>query len=423
MFRTRILCLLTALCCLPLLGAAVSAREVDCDGTYCFSAEDFGSGEKTLTGICITGLPDADAGTALLGARVVKPGDILTAGQACAMTFVPVRTETDRDAVMTYLPIYGNTVGAAAEMTLSIRGKEDKAPVAENSTAETYKNLPNEGKLKASDPEGQPLVYTLTRPPKRGDVTLREDGTFLYTPKKNKVGVDSFTYTATDPAGNVSREATVTITILKPTDAAQYGDTAGKSCRFAAEWMKNTGIFTGEQVGGAACFQPDKAVTRGEFLVMVTRALDLPMADETAETLSAEDAPQWLKPYLAAALRSGLTAGLPSRETFGADESITGAEAARMLQNVLDLTEAAPEAAETAARPEQTKHDGLETGETDTAPVWAESALRTLAENGMTLSANGPLTRGQAAETLYQASLLAPTAPGMAVFRTNSGEF
>ena len=67
----------------------------------------------------------------------------------------------------------------------------------------------------------------------------RPDGSFIYTPKKNKVGVDSFTYTATDASGKVSREATVTIQILKPTDARQYTDTVGLDCRFEAEWLKN----------------------------------------------------------------------------------------------------------------------------------------------------------------------------------------
>ena len=81
-------------------------------------------------------------------------------------------------------------------------------------------------------------------------MTIREDGSFLYTPKKNKVGTDSFTYTATDPAGKVSREATVTIQILKPTDNKQYADTTGTTCRFTAEWLRNTGLFVGEQIDG-----------------------------------------------------------------------------------------------------------------------------------------------------------------------------
>ena len=108
------------------------------------------------------------------------------------------------------------------------------------------------------------MTFTVVRQPKRGSVTIGEDGSFTYTPKKNKVGIDSFTYTAADASGKVSREATVTITILKPTESTQYTDTTGKSCCFAAEWMKNTGIFTGECVAGSACFSPERTVTRGE---------------------------------------------------------------------------------------------------------------------------------------------------------------
>ena len=62
---------------------------------------------------------------------------------------------------------------------------------------------------------------------------------------------------------------------MKPTNPKQYTDTVGTDCRFTAEWMKNTGLFIGEQVGGAACFQPDKTVSRGEFVTMLVKALDL----------------------------------------------------------------------------------------------------------------------------------------------------
>ena len=122
------------------------------------------------------------------------------------------------------------------------------------------------------DPEREKLTYTVTRQPRRGEVNLREDGSFLYVPKKNKVGVDSFVYTATDPAGKTSREATVTVTILKPGDAPQYTDTTGTTCSFTAEWLKHTGIFQAEQIAGEPCFQPDKPVTQGEFLTMLVKS-------------------------------------------------------------------------------------------------------------------------------------------------------
>lgn len=336
MFRRFISSVLAALCCTALLLPAAAA-EVESGSVYCFSPGDFSGGEENLTGICITSLPEE--GSVMLGSRLLRKGDILTANQVAQMTYSPPASEVDSTGEVGYLPVFGGHVENPAVLTLSIRGKEDKAPIAEDTALETYKNLEITGKLKVTDPEGQPLTYTVTRQPKRGSVTVQEDGSFTYTPKKNKVGIDSFTFTATDPAGKVSREATVTVTILKPTDATQYTDTIGKECRFAAEWMKNTGIFVGEQVSGNPCFNPDKPVTRGEFMTMLVKALEIPTEEEITYTGYTDEIPLWLQPYLTAAVRAGLTAGLDNQETFGADSAITVAEASVLLRNALDSSE------------------------------------------------------------------------------------
>ena len=396
------LCALACLLFASSMAMDASAVQVESGATYCFAAEDFSAEE--LVGICITDLPEASAGTVMLGRRVLQPGDILTAGQVAQMTFHPLRTETDLQAQMSYLPIYKDRVETVATMSIAVIGKTDQAPVAEDSALETYRNLPNEALLKVKDPEGQQMTFTVTRQPKRGSVVIREDGSFHYTPAKNKVGIDSFTYTAADPAGNVSREATVTVTIIKPTDAAQYTDTAGESCRFAAEWMKNTGIFISESVGGNRCFRPDKDVSRSEFLTMLVSALDLEPDTEVSYTGIEGDAPDWLKPYLAAAMRSGLLTGIPEADVFRADEPINGAEAAVMLQNALDF-----------GRVHET--ETVSTGE-DMAPQWAVEALQILSEHGITLDAERNLTRGDAAQVMYQVSLLAPEAPGTIALRS-----
>ena len=109
--------------------------------------------------------------------------------------------------------------------------------------------------------------------------------------------------------------------------------------------------------------------------------------------------PDWLKPYVAAAMRSGLTAGWPDGDVFGAEEPITGAEAAVMLQNALDLT--AKEAASGA----------------ESVPAWAADALLTLASHGIELDADEILTRGDAAEVIYQVAQLKFTAPGLLALR------
>ena len=335
MFFKRFVSLLLLLCMIS--APAAAAAEVESGASYCFSPTDF-SQEDDLTGICITDLPKEE-GLLCLGTRILQPGDILTAEQISRMTFSPVGTETDREVAVGYLPIYKNHVAEESSLTLSILGKEDKAPVAEDFAMETYKNLPGNGKLKVTDPEGQAMTYTVTRQPKRGTVEIQSDGSFTYTPKKNKVGVDSFVYTATDPAGKVSREATETVTILKPSDAKQYQDTVGNDCRFAAEWMRHTGIFTGENLAEKSCFSPEKAVTRGEFVTMLVKTLDIPVDEGLVYTGYTDEVPQWLQPYLAAAVRSGLTAGLEHPEVFGAEEIISTAEAGVMVANGLDLQE------------------------------------------------------------------------------------
>lgn len=392
MFRKQLLCLLLALVC-GVTALAVTAAEVDCDSTYCFSQEDFSEGD--LKGICITGLPDPARGTVMLGTRVLRSGDILTAQQISQMTFVPTRTEEDQEAIVTFLPIYEDRVEKAAAMTISIRGKVDQAPVAEDQAIETYKNLANSAPLKAKDPEGKALTYTVTRQPKRGSVEIDQNGAFTYTPKKNKVGTDSFAYTVTDPQGNVSREATVTIRILKPGDSARYADTG----LFEAEWLKNTGLFVGEQVGGQLVFHGEKTMSRGEFLTMAIQVLGIPV-DESLTTSAYEDEiPAWLQPYVAAALRSGMTAGLGST-TFGAEEPMDAMEAAVMLQNAMDLTVSV---------------GTMESAGQD-VPDWAAGAVAAMSENGIAISA-GNLSRFDAAKLLYQISKLVNSAPGLKMYR------
>ena len=393
MFRKQISCLLLALLCVAGTVGAAFAAEVDCDTTYCFTQSDFS--DEDLAGICITGLPDAETGTVMLGTRVLRSGDILTAEQISQMTFVPTRTEEDQEALVTFLPIYEDRVEKSATMTISIKGKVNQPPVAEDQALETYKNLANSAPLKASDPEGKALTYTVTRQPRRGTVEVSPEGAFTYTPKKNKVGTDSFTYTVTDPEGNVSREATVTVRILKPNDSSRYADTGS----FEAEWLKNTGLFVGEQVNGKLVFNGDYTVSKGEFLAMAVQVLGIPVDESLTTSAYDDEIPAWLQPYVAAALRSGMTAGV-SGTTFGADGPINALEAAVMLQNAMDLS--------------------VSVGAMDSLgqeiPDWAAMAVAAMNENGITIG-TGSLTREDTAVLLYQISKLVADAPGLQMYQ------
>ena len=356
-----------AVLCAAILSTSASAAET-AGAEFCFSQADFG---ESLTGICVTAVPDR--GAVLLGDRVIRSGDVLAVSQLSQLTFAPAQSEADAAVSMRYLPIRSSGVEKEAELVISIKGRRNDPPAAEDSRVETYKNLPIEGLLSVTDPEGDAMTFTLTRSPRRGEVILRDDGSFLYTPKKNKVGTDSFTFTATDGAGQTSPEATITIDILKPADDRQYADTASADCRFEAEWLRNSGLFTGETVNGQFCFSPDETVSRGQFLAMLMQVLELPVDRNATVTGFADDAPQWLKPYLAAALRSGIISGYPAEGgvEFRASQAVSADEAALMVSRALDF--AVPAAAM----------------DDDALPLGLD-----------------PLTRGDAAKTLYQVSRL-----------------
>ena len=75
-----------------------------------------------------------------------------------------------------------------------------------------------------TDPDiGDTLTATLVSGTTHGTLILNADGSFSYTGNENYTGTDAFTYTASDPAGATSNEATVTITIDPVNDAPRIG--------------------------------------------------------------------------------------------------------------------------------------------------------------------------------------------------------
>ena len=92
---------------------------------------------------------------------------------------------------------------------------EGRAPEAENLEIVTKRDVPYRGALSAKDPDGDLTGFTITTRPIKGELELREDGQFVYTPRPGKKGRDYFGYRAVDAAGNVSQEATAIIRIEK----------------------------------------------------------------------------------------------------------------------------------------------------------------------------------------------------------------
>ena len=210
--------LVLAMLCVPALAAEIA---VDYTSEYQFSAADF-SDSSELEGVYISAVPPAYQAELCIGSRVLRRGDILPAAALEKLKLSPVCLG-EADCELVYCPISAGTLGDAVTVSLRILSGTNTAPVCEDGTLETYKNIANSGTLCAQDKEDTKLTYQLVKEPKRGTVELHDDGSFTYTPGKNKVGKDSFVFTATDPAGNVSNEACVKIRIL----TRRQGDVSG----------------------------------------------------------------------------------------------------------------------------------------------------------------------------------------------------
>jgi len=218
-----------------------------------------------------------------------------------------------------------------------------EAPVAENLDLRTFCNVSVGGELSAFDPDGEVRSYTITTSPVKGDIVLQSDGSFIYTPRENRRGRDYFGYKATDTQGNSSQEATVIIRIDKQKKAVRYADMRGRTDEYAALAISELDLFTGAQIGGVYCFEPEHSVSRGEFLSMCMRLAEKPVYAAVFRTGYADDAqiPLWLKAYASSASELGLYSGQETDvgTVFAAAEPISAAQAAELLNRALGLSD------------------------------------------------------------------------------------
>ena len=216
---------------------------------------------------------------------------------------------------------------------------EEGAPTVQPLEVRTYRNISCQAKFLATDSEGDALTFAVEEAPGKGTVRIEGD-TFTYTPEAGKSGKDTFTYTATDSAGHTSQPAAVTVRIEKDRSGIHYADTEGSPAAVAAQDLAELGIFTGAKIGDQYYFEPDRTVTRGQFLAMT---LETAGRTPTAVTMTGfcddEAIPTWAKAYAAAGAADGIVYGVstPEGAAFQGDDPITFNEAATVLNRVLEV--------------------------------------------------------------------------------------
>ena len=94
------------------------------------------------------------------------------------------------------------------------------APAAISTAIQTVEDIPVSGALNASDPNGDPLVFSIVEQSVMGIASLTDaaTGTFTYNPNPDSAGTDNFSFKVNDGSSD-SNVATVTVTILATDDA------------------------------------------------------------------------------------------------------------------------------------------------------------------------------------------------------------
>ena len=275
---------------------------------------------------------------------------------------------------------------------------ENQAPVAEDLELSTFRGVPVEGTLLAVDPEGDLLDFQIIRAPRKGDITLdSQSGQFTFHPREGQRGRDLFTYVAVDSHGNISKEATVRLRIERQNTNVIYSDMLGHPAHFAAVDLAERGLFVGSQIGGRFVFEPETAVTRGEFLAMAMNLADTELLNGIVRTGFVDDheIEYWLKPYVSTAVLDGVILGTPREDglSFAPNDGITKNEAAVILNNVLGLYDTPVSVALLDL----------------SSPSWAHQAMVNLSTRGI-ISFPHPdvnsqmLNRGQVAQMLVAAA-------------------
>lgn len=374
------------------------SKNGECGQIITFEENDFTSkttAGAAFNGIVIAELPSEDEGILLLGDREVLKYDGVSAEQIASLRFIP-STGEETVGRISFIPVFSNTSGGFEQSTITINlsDQTNDIPIAEDLTFETYKNMSICGKFKATDIDGTKLIYKIIDSPQYADIEIEDDG-FRYTPHKDKCGKDTFSYVATDEKGNTSDLARVTVIINRRSErtAITYSDMDTSVSHFAAVRLAEMGVMTGERIGGSFFFNPDKEVSRGEFIAMTVLAAEISTPAVSINTGLYDDGeiPKWVKPYVSAGLNAGIISGIRTSDgnyVFNADREITPLEATVILSNVIGSDNAFI--------------SGYE--EYEDVPVWANNAVSALKAANIIDTASissASITREQAAQMIY----------------------
>ncbi len=377
-----------------------------CGNEISFTADDIrrAMNLSSLDYITITELPAPGEGTLFVGSVGAGKGQVISAGSMHLLSFAAANDEKPSEASM---KIAVNGSDYAVTCRLCLLGGLNYTPTVSlaptvSLNIETYRDMPAAGTVSAYDPEGDEMTFEIVRYAEHGRITLqdRHTGAYTYTPNAGYVGRDSFDYVVRDKYGNYSTSATVSVQVIDRSDALTYADIEATDAASAILKVTSLGLMNGTKVGTDTYFKPEESISRVEFLVTAMQAAGIGKEDianlSAPSVADSADIPTAMQSYVSYALQKNYisTKSLSGQSYFRPNDSITRAEAAVILSNIIGY---ANEDTVTAF------------ADADALPAWSGQALRSLRALGILTAPDGNANASDIMTRADTASWLART--------------
>ncbi len=206
-------------------------------------AQSVSAGHNTAVNITLTG--SDPEGSALIFAIAIAPANGALSGTAPNVTYTPNSGFAGTDQ-FTFTVNDGQISGAPATVTISVNSAGNRAPVALAQSLTTPEDTQLPLTLGGSDPDGNPLTFTVLSQPAHGQLTGTTPN-LVYSPALNYFGPDSLTFRVNDGIVN-STTASVIFAVTPVNDAP----TAANQLASASEDTPIGIVLSGNDVDGDA---------------------------------------------------------------------------------------------------------------------------------------------------------------------------
>lgn len=322
----------------PMIVSAQSGEKIS------FTLSDFKAalGVDNLKSVVITSLPSTSAGRLMLGSLAVTKGQCITASSIPSLTFTPGRGTEKAEFTFT---VSGEYTCKAVMYFIDQRNYSPTSLGIDDSffAVNTYKNIAVSGNMRCVDPDGDSIKYEVVSYPEKGLLTVKDktDGEYTYTPMKNYVGRDSFTYVGIDKYGNRSEKITVSISVGRSGGVAVFKDMIYDPGHYGALMLDSMGVMKGSKDGKENVFMPDKEMTYGDFLKAAMSVAKTPLKTVVPNDIGEliMSFPKEYRTYLNTAYDLSLINEEGLRE-LDCDRSLTKSEACVILDTLIGAEDA-----------------------------------------------------------------------------------